>query len=543
MKKFFLIISLTTLSVFIASCGGSSDGGRDQVQEQTDPGDPVPPDIDPVPDPNDDITQVSGKITYDFVPVTENGLDYSNTSRKPVRKVPLEVVNAANDQIVGTTTTNSNGRYLLDLPRGVTQIYLIASAQIKKWDVVIEDNTNGDAKYEVASENFPVNGDLVIPDLNVPSGWNGSAYDPNFRAAAPFAILDTALMAFEKISASKPSLQMPGLKINWSVDNVEGGYFNPADKQIYLRGKENFDTDEFDAHVIVHEWGHYFENRVGRSDSVGGLHYFNSGERLDLTLAFGEGWGNALSAMVLDPLITYRDTQGTVQGSAFGWDLESAPDNNPGWYSEVSVQEIIFDLYDSRNDGGDTVSAGLGPIVEIMTTHQKSTRAKTSIFSFINGYKTKYPSAAEGLNTLTTSKFISPVKDDFGTGESNNGGLEISLPVYSNINVNGEVVGVSLYGYGARSNEMSNNRYYKFTAISNSTTFTYFSGDTFLIEVFDAGNIISYDIQTASDGNGLGPYVRNVSTQSGKVYTVRVSTEGDFVFNPDVFVDFQLLLE
>ena len=67
------------------------------------------------------------------------------------------------------------------------------------------------------------------------------------------------------------------------------------------------DTDEFDQSVIAHEFGHYVEDRFGRSDSIGGDHG-GSATLLDLRVAFGEGWGNAFSGMVLgDPI--YRDSQ------------------------------------------------------------------------------------------------------------------------------------------------------------------------------------------------------------------------------------------
>ena len=67
------------------------------------------------------------------------------------------------------------------------------------------------------------------------------------------------------------------------------------------------DTDEFDQSVIAHEFGHYFEDRFGRSDSIGGDHG-GSATLVDLRVAFGEGWGNAFSGMVLgDPI--YRDSQ------------------------------------------------------------------------------------------------------------------------------------------------------------------------------------------------------------------------------------------
>jgi hypothetical protein len=56
---------------------------------------------------------------------------------------------------------------------------------------------------------------------------------------------------------------------------------------MFLLGKEDVDTDEFDTHVVVHEWGHYFESAVSRSDSPGGNHAL--GDLLDARLAFGEG--------------------------------------------------------------------------------------------------------------------------------------------------------------------------------------------------------------------------------------------------------------
>jgi len=76
---------------------------------------------------------------------------------------------------------------------------------------------------------------------------------------------------------------------------------------IRILGDENNDTDEYDAHVVVHEFGHYFENSLSRADSIGGPH--TQSDRLDARIAFGEGWGNALSGMILDDPV-YRDSSG-----------------------------------------------------------------------------------------------------------------------------------------------------------------------------------------------------------------------------------------
>src|SRR5690606_4113615 len=53
------------------------------------------------------------------------------------------------------------------------------------------------------------------------------------------------------------------------------------------------DTDEFDQHVIAHEFGHYVEDWFARSDSIGGSHGYP--DKLDLRVSFGEGWGNAFA--------------------------------------------------------------------------------------------------------------------------------------------------------------------------------------------------------------------------------------------------------
>ena len=65
---------------------------------------------------------------------------------------------------------------------------------------------------------------------------------------------------------------------------------------IFLVGAADQDTDEYDRHVIAHEFGHYLEHRFSRSDSFGGPHALT--DQLDLRVAFGEAWGSAFAGMV-----------------------------------------------------------------------------------------------------------------------------------------------------------------------------------------------------------------------------------------------------
>ena len=72
-------------------------------------------------------------------------------------------------------------------------------------------------------------------------------------------------------------------------------YFGIGGVMMHPRVEYYGPTDEYDDHVVVHEWAHYFEANFSRSDSIGGDHA--SDNVLDIRLAFGEGFGNAYSAM------------------------------------------------------------------------------------------------------------------------------------------------------------------------------------------------------------------------------------------------------
>jgi hypothetical protein len=491
---------------------------------------------------------LTGKLTYDFVPIQDGiGLNYSATTQKPLRKIYLEAIDSNTNFVVASSATNNLGEFKLKIPKSSSMVYLRIHAEIKSPSVLVQDNTQNNTKYIVETDSDPVTNDINIGTMNLTSGWdsNTNAYISAERVAAPFAILDTILTAFEKVQAAKPSLVFPQLKINWSENNtrVPGnnnslGHIGSSKYslgELYILGKDGVDTDEYDTHVMVHEWGHYFEDKLGRSNSPGGNH--EPGEIKDMSLAFGEGFGNALSAMIMDPDVTYRDSLGLAQASVGGMNLESDSNINPGWFSETSVEQILFDIYDSTNDAGDTVSLGLGPIIDIMTTHQKTTRASTSIFSFINGLKTKYPSYSTAINTLTTSKSITPIQDDFGTGETHNGGWSYNLPVYNQITVGGGFSTVKLQGNGLIDNDLNNSRYFYFIATSSNTRIEWESDNSYYAQLFDGNEFLGSSEQQYAGSMLTGS--EDVSTVVGRIYRIKVFTEQGYVLGTSSF-DFRI---
>ncbi len=146
----------------------------------------------------------------------------------------------------------------------------------------------------------------------------------------------------------------------------------------------------------------------------------------------------------------YRDSFGASQGADFGFNVESRAASNPGWYSEQSVQEILYDLFDANADGVDSIELGFGPIYDVFVGEQRNTRALTSVFSFIDGLKAARPQDAAAIDALVANQQIDSIADAFGSGETNAGNPASAdvLPVYKTINVGAPVQVCSDNDYG-----------------------------------------------------------------------------------------------
>ena len=412
---------------------------------------------------------LSGKVTYDHVPhnTTTNGLDYNNITQSPVRGATVELLNTSS-AILQTTTSDENGDYSFDVNPSSSYVVRV-KAELKKtgaaptWDFTVVDNTNGQALYAMDSATQVVNASAVTLNVNAASGWTGSSYGST-RVAGPFAILDSVYEAKEKVMAVDGTIAFTALKLNWSINNVAANG-DPAQGQIgtssfngteiFILGDDNADTDEYDGHVIVHEWGHYFEGRLSRSDSIGGQH--GGGDKLDMRVAMGEGFGNALSGIVTDDSF-YRDSNGNAQSSGFSINVETNPSSNQGWFSESSVQSLLYDIYDSNDDGSDNISLGFAPIYQALVNGEKTTDAFTSIFSFGTQVKVESPANSGAIDALLASQNII-AGDDFGTTETNNGGNANNLPIHKSITIGGGAVEVCSNNDNGQYNKLGNRQY------------------------------------------------------------------------------------
>lgn len=506
----------------------------------------------PTPAPAGNPVTLTGTLTYDYVPVTSAKLNYAGATQKPMRNVYVELLNASSNAVLGSYNANESGQYSFTVSSGTT-VKLRITASMKTPPVIIQDNTNSNAEYVLLSPNISLSANTVR-DVRATSGWSGTNAAGSYsstRAAAPFAMLDSIYTITKKINVDRPSITFPLLRLNWSINNISvsgdkpaghigTSHYDTAAKQLYILGQADVDSDEYDKHIIVHEWGHFFEDNLSRSDSPGGSH--SSSDKKDMSLALGEGWGNALSAMAFDPDVLYSDTYGSRQQSGFQINMESGTDTNKGWFSETSVQQILYDIYDSANEAGDNLALGIGPIIDVFTGYQKTTPAATSIFSFIYGLKTNVPSAVTDLDTLVVTKNISNITSIYGTGETNDGGWDKNLPVYNSLALNGVAVALYLYGdfglsdfYGLY-NSVFNNKYLKFTATSSTTRLVVTTSDTFELDVYNQGSLIYSRYRERTSATAIGPFTFDVPTTPGVEYRINVLTDQSVVYDSSAVV-------
>ncbi|MBL1259464.1 MAG: carboxypeptidase regulatory-like domain-containing protein [Thiotrichaceae bacterium] len=396
-----LSISLIILLPLLSGCGGSS--GAAAVNTIT----------------------VSGTITYtDYNVESGIGIDYSAPLNKPIRGASVTIENSRG-QLFSSSTTDASGHYTLQAPENDNLNIVVyatlsnASQTINTWVI---DNTNErtthtlTARLDTGSENIQHN-------FNADSGWGGSRYSQP-RVAAPFAILDVIYQAQQRILSVDPIAFFYPLAVNWSELNrpidgdpalgeISGSHYQPTTGQIFLLGAEDINTDEYDDHVIAHEWIHYLEHSNSRSDSVGGSHNF--GDILDPTIAFSEGLADALGAIVRnDSLIL--NSYGANQATVDEWDADQNSIANTlrhaegirfdGYYSESSVAEVIYDLYDSGPGDDDSIALGFKPIYDALMGGHGSTAAFTSIFSFLHYLKQDQPASAGAITTLALAENI-----------------------------------------------------------------------------------------------------------------------------------------
>jgi len=468
---------------------------------------------DNLPVPSGDGPLISGTITYDRVPSQIDAygtvkLDYNNIQKQTAKYVVIKALDE-NGQMVAQTTTDKEGKYLLRVPKNINVKIRVYARMFKKdvWDLAVVDNTNVKALYVIEGELHNSGESDTQRDLHAASGWDGYAYSSS-RDAAPFAILDSINTIMQKVIQANPDTIFPHLLVNWSPNNVAAGGDQSlgqivtsnydGNDNLWILGDMNADTDEYDDHIIIHEWAHFFEDKFSRSDSIGGPH--SAGDALDVRVAFGEGFGNAMSAIATDDPI-YFDTSGFNQATGWFMDIENAQHENPGWFSEASIQRILYDLYDDHNDGMDSVHLGFKPIYHVMVDKERNANAFTSIFTFITALKSENSYESNAIDNVVASENISNIQDNYGTYRTNSAQGVYTTPLYRTLELGNVVTQCNQNNFGVY-NKLGNRTFLRLN-ISSSNIYTIsatpYSGD------YGDPDIVIYKAQYPFESMGMSP--------------------------------------
>ncbi|MEO6185171.1 MAG: PKD domain-containing protein [Steroidobacteraceae bacterium] len=417
----------------------------------------------------------TGVVRYARVPFRSTspfGLDYASTVLQPARGVLVRAIDATTQAVLATDTTTATGSYSMVVPGNTTlTIQVVArmqrvSAPGPQWDVRVQDGITSTATpYSYTTAAFSSSA-TPVQQIDIPTGIGSNGTATGARASGPFAILDTLYTAISAVVTVAPAVDFPVLIVDWGSQTVGTQFSTSGGQHIKLRSDLTEDSEEFDQHVVAHEFGHYIEHNFSRSDSIGGKH--SLGDRLDLRVAFGEGFGYAFAAIVLDDPFVRDSFVSNGSQVAAGFIVENNPPTSGGtasqlgcWCSESSVWAILWDLYDSNPDANDNLSLGFAPIWDVLTNGQRTTPAVTSIFSFLTALKAARPADAAAIDTLANAQNIdTPAINAFASNETHAPFSNV-LPIFTSITAGVPVV-VRTSDDAGHYNKLGNRRLLRF---------------------------------------------------------------------------------
>ncbi len=447
---------------------------------------------------------ISGRITFDRIPLSAaSGLDFSSPQIMPAREVTVVLLDVRGVPVqtgsLDTGRTDANGEYRFTRVPANQYVQLRVYAELfsnnlllGQWDIKVRDNTQFvGGEYAV----YGMEGSLrcsgtedSVRDLHAPSGWDLSlgAYVDNKRIAAPFAILDSLYKVLQLLQGVDSGFNLPELDVFWSEkNNTTPGSFSEGDydlgeigssqylednSSIYLLGKADDNTDEFDEAVIIHEWSHYFEDNLSRFDSIGGRHSIT--DKLDMRVAFSEGLANTVAGVVLDDSL-FQNSLGPAQATVSSFDLEANPGSaEAGWFVESSIHSFLYDIYDANDDGADTLSLGWSALYDVLISQAYRRQASlASIFSFSDQLLSANVGSADAIETLLRSQNIYGV-GIYGDGEVVDGGDMDNLPIYQQLVVNGAEVKACVNKYAGEFNRLGVRDFIRFTSLGGKHKIT-----------------------------------------------------------------------
>jgi hypothetical protein len=286
--------------------------------------------------------------------------------------------------VLATATTDTNGNYSVSVPSG-RNLFIRARAEMVKtdaaptWNFSVRNNTTAgtnDALYALDGNRSQQRHCGQHSQLRAATGFGTTSYTGT-RAAAPFAILDTAYRAKELVLSAAPSTEFPELRMFWSDQNrATANRFCPDTGDIGTTSYQVFGTSDRDSCNQTNSDGIYilgdFANggRYGRVRSVGDrarvrslrrgqirpLRFHRRPARQRPAARPARGVRRRLGRRLFRHGPRQLGLSRFAAGRVGRLLLRSRSGRRrqrmgtEGWFSEFSVGEILWDLFDPANE-------------------------------------------------------------------------------------------------------------------------------------------------------------------------------------------------
>jgi hypothetical protein len=328
--------------------------------------------------PSGETVKVTGSATYHARQIFDNGGDNAGLGPAPGISFPIRF---AEIQVLGTdgsifqcAQTDANGQFSLTLPKANTSYKIVIYSRTPANDTHAHVSVlNRPSLNQLYSLQTTVAGNIDRNIGNLDASVTGDVLGGAFNildqiVRANLFLQSIAAHCSQSFSDCQDFTVAPKVSVYWMKGFDPGAYFGDATPlsfylphagRLFILGGSNgdsdsSDTDHFDNSVIIHEYGHFLEDKVFATSSPGGPH--NGDGIVDPRLAWSEGWGDFFQAAVLG-VAKYQDTYGNIDGNTgffYDADLETPHIGNDypsamgeGNFREFSVARFLWDTIDN----------------------------------------------------------------------------------------------------------------------------------------------------------------------------------------------------